>query len=64
MYGLAELCPQYPSLQTCRSIMEQVTEVKNIMTENIEKVLERGEHLEVLVDKTEDLRSQVRLGSC
>ena len=38
----------------------QVDEVKNIMVENIEKVLERGEKLEVLQDKTDDLRFQVR----
>jgi hypothetical protein len=37
-----------------------VDEVKNIMVENIEKVLERGEKLEVLQDKTDDLRFQVR----
>ncbi len=37
---------------------EQVSEVKNIMMENIEKVLDRGEKLEVLVDKTESLRYQ------
>jgi vesicle-associated membrane protein 72 len=36
----------------------QVSEVKNIMMENIEKVLDRGEKLEVLVDKTESLRYQ------
>jgi hypothetical protein len=36
-----------------------VDEVKNIMVENIEKVLERGEKLEVLQDKTDDLRFQV-----
>ena len=37
----------------------QVDEVKNIMVDNIEKVLERGERIELLVDKTENLRSQV-----
>lgn len=39
----------------------QVDEVKTIMVENIEKVLERGEKLEVLQDKTDDLRFQVGL---
>lgn len=29
------------------------------MVENIEKVLERGEKIELLVDKTDDLRFQV-----
>lgn len=37
----------------------QVDEVKNIMVENIEKVLERGEKIELLVDKTDNLRFQV-----
>jgi vesicle-associated membrane protein 72 len=36
-----------------------VDEVKNIMIENVEKVLERGEKIELLVDKTDDLRFQV-----
>jgi len=31
-------------------------QVKNIMIENIEKVLERGEKLDLLVDKTEVLQ--------
>jgi hypothetical protein len=39
---------------------EQVSEVKNIMVDNIEKVLERGEKIELLVDKTDNLRFQVR----
>ncbi len=34
--------------------------MKNIMVENIEKVLERGEKIELLVDKTDNLRFQVR----
>ena len=37
----------------------QVDEVKGIMTENIEKVLARGERLALLVDKTEDLLANV-----
>ena len=39
-------------------------EVKNIMVENIEKVLERGEKIELLVDKTDNLRFQVRALAC
>lgn len=38
-------------------------EVKGIMTENIEKVLARGEKLELLTDKTENLMNEVRLGT-
>ena len=37
----------------------QVDEVKNIMVDNIEKVLERGEKIELLVDKSENLRDRV-----
>ncbi len=33
------------------------------MTENIEKVLARGEKLELLTDKTENLMNEVRLGT-
>ena len=42
--------------------LSQVDEVKNIMVDNIERVLERGEKIELLVDKTDNLRFQV--GSC
>ena len=31
------------------------------MVDNIEKVLERGEKIELLVDKTDNLRFQVRI---
>ena len=48
-------------LCVCRS---QVDEVKGIMTENIEKVLARGEKLELLTDKTENLMNEVRFGGC
>ena len=34
------------------------------MVENIEKVLERGEKIELLVDKTDNLRFQVRAPAC
>ncbi|XP_031502225.1 vesicle-associated membrane protein 721-like [Nymphaea colorata] len=41
-------------------IKDQVSEVKGVMMENIEKVLDRGQKIELLVDKTEDLRSQAQ----
>ncbi|KAL5818582.1 hypothetical protein ACOSQ4_022424 [Xanthoceras sorbifolium] len=40
-------------------VKAQVSEVKGVMMENIEKVLDRGEKIELLVDKTENLLSQV-----
>ncbi|EXB74798.1 Vesicle-associated membrane protein 724 [Morus notabilis] len=39
-------------------VKAQVSEVKGIMLENIDKAIDRGENLTILVDKTEDLRSQ------
>lgn len=36
----------------------EISEVKNIMIENIEKVLDRGETLDLLVDKTEHLQGE------
>lgn len=39
--------------------MPQVDEVKSVMVQNIEKVLERGERIELLVDKTDSLKFQV-----
>uniref|UniRef100_A0A0D9WXA1 V-SNARE coiled-coil homology domain-containing protein n=1 Tax=Leersia perrieri TaxID=77586 RepID=A0A0D9WXA1_9ORYZ len=41
-------------------VQAQVSEVKNIMLENIEKTLGRGEKLTELQDKTSDLRSQAQ----
>lgn len=39
-------------------VKRQVNDVKNIMSDNIEKVLNRGEKIELLVDKAEGLRGQ------
>ncbi|BAF21205.1 vesicle-associated membrane protein 724 [Oryza sativa Japonica Group] len=41
-------------------VQAQVSEVKNIMLENIEKTLGRGEKLSELQDKTSDLQSQAQ----
>ncbi|KAJ0647446.1 putative Longin domain, v-SNARE, coiled-coil domain-containing protein [Helianthus annuus] len=41
-------------------VKAQVTEVKGVMMENIEKVLDRGEKIDLLVDKTETLNSQAQ----
>jgi len=38
-------------------VREQIDEVQTIMVQNIERVLERGERIELLVDKTEALNS-------
>lgn len=36
-------------------IQDQLTEVKDVMTRNIDKVLERGEKIEILVDKSHQM---------
>lgn len=41
------------------TLQSQVEEVKGVMTQNIEKVLERGERLEELMEKTTELESGV-----
>eukprot|EP00199_Chlamydomonas_sp_CCMP681_P006345 CAMPEP_0119107650 /NCGR_PEP_ID=MMETSP1180-20130426/11522_1 /TAXON_ID=3052 ORGANISM="Chlamydomonas cf sp, Strain CCMP681" /NCGR_SAMPLE_ID=MMETSP1180 /ASSEMBLY_ACC=CAM_ASM_000741 /LENGTH=220 /DNA_ID=CAMNT_0007093167 /DNA_START=11 /DNA_END=673 /DNA_ORIENTATION=+ len=45
-----------PSADSITRVKGQLVEVKDIMIENIEKVLERGEKLDLLVDKTDNLQ--------
>lgn len=47
-----------PSADTFAEVNSKLDDVKNIMVQNIEMVLERGEKLELLVDKTEKLQAQ------
>ncbi|XP_016439797.1 putative vesicle-associated membrane protein 726 isoform X1 [Nicotiana tabacum] len=55
-------CVDHPEeISKLSKVKAQVSEVKGVMMENIEKVLDRGEKIELLVDKTENLRSQVSL---
>ncbi|PVD39465.1 hypothetical protein C0Q70_02096 [Pomacea canaliculata] len=42
---------------TVSHLQSQVDEVKGVMTQNIERVLERGDRLEDLMDKTEELEA-------
>lgn len=44
-------------------LQSQVQEVTGVMTQNIEKVLERGERLEDLIQSTSDLEAHVSLTS-
>ncbi|XP_062874087.1 vesicle-associated membrane protein 8 [Trichomycterus rosablanca] len=40
-----------------KSLQSQVDGVKDIMTENVERILARGERLDDLMDKSEDLKA-------
>lgn len=47
-----------PNADAVTRVRGGMAEVKHIMIENIEKVLERGERIELLVDKTDHLSSE------
>lgn len=56
-----QYCLDHPEeISKLAKVKAQVSEVKGVMMENIEKVLDRGEKIELLVDKTENLRSQAQ----
>uniref|UniRef100_A0A3P9LEG3 Vesicle-associated membrane protein 8 (endobrevin) n=1 Tax=Oryzias latipes TaxID=8090 RepID=A0A3P9LEG3_ORYLA len=45
-----------PPKDKVAQLKDQVDGVKNIMTENVDRILARGERLDELMDKTEDLQ--------
>ncbi|GMI31359.1 hypothetical protein TeGR_g13259, partial [Tetraparma gracilis] len=47
-----------PAVDTIGAVQGQIDDVKSVMVENIEKVLQRGEKIELLVDKTDRLNQQ------
>ncbi|KDP43378.1 hypothetical protein JCGZ_26478 [Jatropha curcas] len=54
-----QYCMNHPEeISKLSKLKAQITEVKGIMMDNIEKVLDRGERIELLVDKTENLQFQ------
>ncbi|CAL0316453.1 unnamed protein product [Lupinus luteus] len=54
-----QYCMNHPEeMSKLSKLKAQITEVKGIMMDNIEKVLDRGEKIELLVDKTENLQFQ------
>eukprot|EP00252_Welwitschia_mirabilis_P001605 TRINITY_DN11501_c0_g3_i2.p1 TRINITY_DN11501_c0_g3~~TRINITY_DN11501_c0_g3_i2.p1 ORF type:complete len:222 (+),score=38.80 TRINITY_DN11501_c0_g3_i2:429-1094(+) len=56
-----QYCVDHPEeISKLAKVKAQVTEVKGVMMENIEKVLDRGERIELLVDKSENLRFQAQ----
>ncbi|KAH9769094.1 Vesicle-associated membrane protein 727 [Citrus sinensis] len=55
-----QYCMSHPEeMSKLSKLKAQITEVKGIMMDNIEKVLDRGERIELLVDKTENLQFQL-----
>lgn len=46
------------SIDNIGTVKSQIDEVKDVMVQNIERVLDRGEKIELLVDKTEQLNQQ------
>jgi len=54
-----DYCVNHPEeMSKLSKLKAQISEVKGIMMDNIEKVLDRGERIELLVDKTENLQFQ------
>ncbi|KAK7303511.1 hypothetical protein RJT34_14418 [Clitoria ternatea] len=56
-----QYCVDHPEeISKLTKVKAQVSEVKGVMMENIEKVLDRGDRIELLVDKTENLHHQAQ----
>jgi len=55
MSTLVDYYSNNPNADKISKVKGDVDEVKNVMVQNIEKVLERGERIELLVNKTETL---------
>ncbi|KAM7485472.1 hypothetical protein LguiA_001481 [Lonicera macranthoides] len=54
-------CADHPEENSkIAKVKAQVSEVSGAMTENIEKILDRGEKIEVLVDKSQNLHSEAQ----
>ncbi|KAK2751153.1 hypothetical protein FQN57_000228 [Myotisia sp. PD_48] len=49
-----------PPADSLASARKEIDNVRDIMTENIERVLERGERIDTLIDKTDRLGSSAR----
>ncbi|KAK3419826.1 hypothetical protein EUGRSUZ_G00592 [Eucalyptus grandis] len=56
-----QYCADHPEeISKLAKLTAQISEVKGVMMEYIEKVLDRGQEVELLLDKTENLRSQAQ----
>ncbi|KAG0051439.1 hypothetical protein BGZ83_003777 [Gryganskiella cystojenkinii] len=47
-----------PNADKIKQVQGEIEQVKDVMVHNIERVLERGERIELLVDKTDNLNQQ------
>ncbi|KAJ1650034.1 hypothetical protein IWQ61_009056 [Dispira simplex] len=47
----------YPGGDPIRQVQGEIAQVKDVMVQNIERVLDRGDRIEVLVDKTDHLNN-------
>ncbi|KAF9399741.1 Vesicle-associated membrane protein [Podila epigama] len=47
-----------PNADRIKQVQGEIEQVKDVMVQNIERVLERGERIELLVDKTDNLNQQ------
>lgn len=47
-----------PSADQLRKVKGEIEDVKQVMVTNIDKVLQRGDKIDILVNKTEDLNQQ------
>ncbi|KAL5698565.1 hypothetical protein ACHQM5_029589 [Ranunculus cassubicifolius] len=60
-----QYCVDHPEeISKLENLAAQVSEVQGIMRQNIDKVLDRGEKLKVLVVNAEDLRAQMKRIMC
>eukprot|EP01111_Echinosteliopsis_oligospora_P005942 TRINITY_DN1973_c0_g1_i1.p1 TRINITY_DN1973_c0_g1~~TRINITY_DN1973_c0_g1_i1.p1 ORF type:complete len:269 (-),score=68.10 TRINITY_DN1973_c0_g1_i1:83-889(-) len=55
LQGQMDYYSNNPGADKITKVRGEIDEVKSVMVHNIEKVLERGERIELLVDKTENL---------
>lgn len=54
-----EYCMEHPEeVSKIAAVQQKVAQVKDVMLQNVNQVITRGEKLDVLVDKTDDLRNQ------
>ena len=49
------MADSYSNVEKMKKIQNEVDVVKDVMSENIEKILKRGEKVEVLLDKSSQL---------